>query len=125
MDDGKWKQLDSHTKGTFTSINGKFYCVMTNSENYVGFIASDTHSLNPHDYSDARMTTSNSLTVFGKILFVLLSAELREVKFDAANAKLGKVYDRMVKNKPLIDYLRGRGWTYDGVEDDSYVFRRK
>lgn len=76
--------------------------------------------------SGAQNLGANALRVFGNVFFVLIKlvekAKAAVVKFDAADSKLGKVYDRMVENKPFLKALEKEGWEFKGKRSEDYIF---
>lgn len=72
---------------------------------------------------------TNALRVFGNIFYVLIriikKSKSNIVKFDAADIKLGKVYDKMVKNKPFLNALEKEGWVFKEKTGDDYIFTVK
>lgn len=103
----------------------------TKQNNTTGFGVTDNwtgnFSQDIEDMEDGnRKLGVNALRVFGNVFYVIIDlvkkAKGTIVKFDAADAKLGKVYDRMVKNKPFLDALEKQGWRYEGKRGDYYIF---
>lgn len=60
-------------------------------------------------FADDRKKTGTVLRVFNKVLYIALQGihkfDIKEIKFDAANAALGNVYERMFNNKFLTKHL--------------------
>jgi hypothetical protein len=80
-------------------------------------------------FSHERKMSSNALTSFGYVWYILLEIadkhSLSQIKFDAADPKLGRVYDRMIQNKLFLSYLSNSGWTYKDKTNNFYYFIRK
>lgn len=79
--------------------------------------------------SGSKNLGASAIKVFGNIFYVLIKliekSNGKVVKFDAADMKLGKVYDRMVKNKPFLNTIKKEGWTFQGKRDGFYIFTIK
>jgi len=117
---------------TFMQASDAYWCVLLKDDGEVGFGRSDEFSTDPRDYSDERTNTRSALQVYGKVLYVMLEIfdkkapnTMTAIKFGSANPAAGKVYDRMVKNKWLLDELSERGLEYIGVQNGEHIFRTK
>jgi hypothetical protein len=79
-------------------------------------------------YTDDRTDTRNALRVFSKVMFVVTQIanklNVPYLRFDYANPALGSVYNRMVKNKIFLTYIKDAGYTYEGQFEGEHIFKR-
>lgn len=121
---------DHNAAYTFFKFDDLFYCVTFLKKSMtVGFGVSEKHSLTPSDYVSDRTQTRRALMVFNHVLFVLFLMigvfSPIFVKFESANPALGKVYDRMVDNQFVLNYIENNGYRYEGEYKGVHIFRRK
>jgi hypothetical protein len=114
---------------TFFKANNIYYVVgLDIVTGDVGFGVSNEDTIDPNEYDDSKFITSNPISVFGKVFYVL-SEIIKEtntntIQFDSANFSLGKIYDKLVKNKFFIQSLMELGFEYNGKIKDKYVFTK-
>ena len=118
---------------TFTEINNHFYCILLKNisdDMYeIAFATSEFKTDDPKDYTVDRHKTQKILYVFGSLLYIFLEGikqnkHINYIVFEAANAALGKAYDKIVKNKWLLDSLKDIGFEYEGILGDYYTFKK-
>jgi hypothetical protein len=114
---------------SFFENNGLHYAVALDTlDGIVGFGVSDNNTSDLDYYSDERFITSHPMAVFGKVFFILTHIITKTntsfVKFDSANVALGRIYDKLVKNKFFIKALTKLGFEYDGNVDGYYTFTK-
>jgi len=129
MNDGDMMQTSEYAY-TFFQFDGLYYCVtFIKRTNEVGFGVSDKRSLDTNDYNDDRKQTGSALKVFGSVLYILFDLintfKPPFIKFEAQNAALGRVYDRMVKNRYILKYIDDKKYRYEGLSTDFHIFKRK
>lgn len=129
MDDQDIKQSDKHAY-TFFKFDDLYYSVTFLKKTMeVGFGVSEQHSLDPNKYVDDRTQTRRALRVYGHVMFVLFEIldfyKPPYIKFDSANPAVGKVYDRMVDNKFIMNYINQNGYIYEGQHKGTHIFKRK
>lgn len=127
MDDKSFSQIYRGYRFTFFEAKNNFYVVTINiKDGEVGFGASKNKSIDFDDYSDDMIKTQSALRIFNHVLYIVFEYvnkhKLQFIRFEGANPKLGKVYDRMVQNKPLLSYLETNGIIYKGLIDKKHVF---
>ncbi len=114
---------------TLFSKNEKYYMVAIDYKGNVGFGVNEKYSVNAEDYDDSRKQTKNVLTVFSHVVYVIFEfaelSKIKAIKFSAADPALGNVYNRMIKNKQLMNDIEQAGYRYFGFLDDNHVFLRK
>lgn len=114
---------------TFFENNNLYYVVgIDNHTGEVGFGVSDTDTLDTDSYNDSKFITTNPVRVFSKVFYVILKliryTNTSKVKFDSANIALGKVYDKLVKNKYFLKTLEDEGFEYSGMIYGKYEFEK-
>lgn len=119
----------NNTSYTFMNFGDRQYCIIIDQKNRVGFGVSDDMSLDPSDYTDnRRFGTTEVIKVFNQVIWAILymAKETKRIiiKFSSADPKLGVVYDRMVKNKYLIDSLIENGYEYKGKNEHDHIFSK-
>lgn len=118
---------------TFSKINDKYYCILLKQQSddmaEIAFATSDKSTNNPREYSVSRHDTHNILSVFSQLLYIFLEGikiypSIKYIIFESANPALGKAYDKMVKNKWLLETLKEQGFEYEGLLGDFYTFKK-
>lgn len=112
---------------TFFEQNNMYYVVgLDIHTGEVGFGASVDDTLDTDLYNDSKFITSNPIGVFGKVFYILIKlvkySNTDKIKFDSASFALGKIYDKLVKNKYFLKSLSDEGFKYMGNVDGSYTF---
>jgi hypothetical protein len=125
-DNGQFKKFDDFVVSFFEN-NDVYYVVGLDTTNgMVGFGASNENTTDTDEYGDSKFVTSNPIAVFGKVFYVLTQIVKHTntdlVKFDSANASLGKVYDKLVKNTYFVKSLAQLGFDYAGNVNGYYTF---
>ena len=118
---------------TFSKINDKYYCILLKQQSddiaEIAFATSDQASDNPMDYDVSRKDTQNILSVFSQLLYIFLEGikihtNIKYITFEAANPALGKAYDKIIKNKWLLESLKELGFEYEGILSYYYTFKK-
>lgn len=113
---------------TITRHDDNYYMVLVNKNTgECGFGAYDKWDGDfDLPFSHDRRMSTNALASFGYVWYVLLEIadkhKLTLLKFDAADQKLSRVYDRMIENKFFLSYLSKSGWSYQGKPNNFYTF---
>lgn len=115
---------------TFFEQNKLYYIVgLDTQKGDIRFGVSSDDTLNPNEYDDSRFITQSPTTVFGKVFYTILRiveyTNINQIQFDSANFALGKIYDKLVKNKYFLQSLENNGFQFSGMQDNKYVFTRK
>lgn len=94
----------------------------------VGFGVTAQHTDNVKEYDDSRVLSKSPVKVFGKVFYVLIElikkSGVNMIQFDSANFALGKMYDKLVKNKYFLQSLENHNFEYHGKIDEKYVFKK-
>jgi penicillin V acylase-like amidase (Ntn superfamily) len=127
--DKKLKSMTNGVKYTFIKTQKLYVCVLIDGSGEVGFGTNENFSENPADYTDSKKNvSSNALKVFGNVFYVLLEmikkGNYSEIKFNSADAALGRVYDMMVKNKFFLKELEKTGYFLKGSLGGYYFFEK-
>lgn len=114
---------------TYFENNGVYYVVgLDTRTGDVGFGVSSENTFNTDDYDDSKFITSNPIRVFGKVFYVLSQlikeTNINTIRFDAANFALGKMYDKLIRNKFFIQSLNKLDFEYIGQIEGYYTFRK-
>lgn len=131
MSDGNIERK-GNTHYTFMKAEDSYWRVVI-FNNEVGFGRSEKYSLDPSDYNTDRRDTRSALKIFNRVFYVLLEMfdKIRDntmtvIKFDSAHPALGRVYDRMVKNKWFLESMSERDFEYIGLDKDGkHTFRTR
>lgn len=126
--DGNFYEFDNYIV-TFFEQNNLYYVVgLDKRTGDIGFGASDDNTLNPEDYSDSKFINRSPINLFGKVYYIILkilqNTKIKRIQFDSANFALGKIYDKLVKNKYFLKSLEDNGYKFTGKNDDKYVFHK-
>jgi len=117
---------------TFIKTEDAYWSVSIRLDGEVAFSRRDDYSPDPMDYSDDRRSTRSALQVFNHVFYVLLEMfdkikvnTMTVITFEGANPALGKVYDRLVKNKWFLASMEEKGFEYSGITNGKHVFKTK
>jgi len=132
MDDGSFSHYyPSHISTFFKTTSGYFCVFLSKKDSVVGFGYSEKPSTDMLDYNfieQSRISTSGALSVFSYVVFIILEMvskfKLSEFRFEGANKKLDKVYDRLPNNKYFMKAINDSGFSYSGLSSGFHVYSR-
>ena len=121
---------------TFFYFHGNCYVVLVGVDGHVKFnvVDDDTPLKDWNEDKWFKFTqynkteTKNVFMLFGSIFYVISKAiddlNINTLYFSGRNAKLKSVYQRMVNDGYLMQYLKKCNFTYEGKDQDTHIFRR-
>ncbi|MFW6002040.1 MAG: hypothetical protein ACOCQD_01740 [archaeon] len=114
---------------TYFEQNNLYYIVgLDKATGDVGFGVSVDDTFNIDEYDDSKFVTINPIKVFGKVFYVLSEivkySKANTIRFDSANFALGKIYDKLVRNKYFLQSLENLGFEYIGKVEEKYTFTK-
>jgi hypothetical protein len=127
-DDKNIIEFDGFIISFFKQRNLYYVVGLDTTSGEVGFGVSDEDTFDTDQYDDSRFLTNSPIKVFGKVFYVLSEIIKKSntdiVQFDSANFSLGKIYDKLVKNKYFLNSLETQGFIYSGNIEGKYIFKK-
>jgi len=84
---------------------------------------------NMDSFSDKRTGAGQALKVFSNVMYVLGEMikvnNINLIKFDGADEKLSKMYNKLMKNKFFIQVMKNFGFNYMGYILSEYTFKKE
>lgn len=77
-----------------------------------------------------RIDANGALPIFNKVFYIIMKGvekfHYNRITFSGQDGRLSLMYKRLMRNKPFINYLKDKGFTYepDETEQELFTFTR-